>query len=292
MIGLRLTVFGVAKVQWTEKGGRSSSSYQGEQDFLKAVIYLFGKEGGETIEISSGIHFYKFSCRIPNNAPSSAEGMCGYISYCAEAKLDIPYMRDMTSRQPFSVVRQEDLRRYPELQIPCEIEEVKTFCCCICESDPLMLKLSTKHSGYTLGEIVCVRVEIFNRSNMRFNKSLITLNRVETFNSYAPLEKSKKNIIAVSATFSKGVEPNRNASFEENLQIPYNVSTSNDRISFVFQIAYEIKVFLKAYKKSSTIEASVPIYIGNVGFGLGSKASVDSTSLPTDDSRKILLSII
>lgn len=284
--GLRLRVQGLANVKWTEGGGRSSVTYQGEQVFLSATNYFFGKEGAEPIEVSSGVHLYKFSCRVPKDAPGSAEGKHGYIRYKVDINLDIPYLPDLSSVQPFIVVRHEDLNRYPELRIPNEIEEVKSFCCFICESDPILMKISTSQSGYVCGDTIKVKIELFNRSNVNFSHSMITLNRVETCYSYTPLEKTKKHATPITSAKSKGVDARRNASFEESIYVPHQVSVSNDRICDVFQISYEIVVSVKAAKKSSVIEAKVPIYVGTVGFRLNSNVSLTSSCLPMDDLRK------
>lgn len=287
--GLCLTINGAARVKWTEGGARSSVTYQGEQVFMNSVNFFFGKKGGEAIEVSSGVHLYKFACRIPKNAPASAEGKFGYIRYKVDVNLDIPYMPDMSSKQSFVIVRHEDLNQYPELRIPTEVEEVKTFCCFICESDPLLLKISSLRSGYCLGEKANVKVEVFNRSNVSFKKSLISLNRVETFLSYTPMQKTKKNITTMTAVMSKGAAARKNSSFDEVIHIPTNSAVSNDRISDVFQISYEIKVFMKAAKKSTSVEASVPIFIGTDAFRLNSNVSLDSSSLPIDDLREFSL---
>lgn len=281
-----MIVSGAAIAKWTEGGGRNSVTYQGEQVFFKSVNYFFGKEGGEPIEVSSGVHLYKFSCRIPRNAPGSVEGKFGYIRYKVEVNLDIPFSTDMNTKQPFVVFRHEDLNQYPELKLPSEGEEVKTFCCFLCESDPLMIKISTSQSGYSLGEKITVKVDIYNRSNVTFSKSLISLNRVETFKSYSPVQKSKKNITSIVEKISKGARAHKNSSFEEVLQVPQKASLTNDRICDVFQISYEIQVILKAAKKSSGIRASLPIFIGDVEFRLNSNVSIDSDFLPMEDLRK------
>lgn len=257
--GLRLAVTGVSHVKWTEGGGRSSVTYQGESNVFNAVNYFFGKENGEPIEVSAGVHHYKFACRIPKNAPGSVEGKFGYIRYKAAVNLEIPYMPDMNSEVPFTVVRYEDLNMYPELKIANEVEEVKTFCCFICETDPVMVKISTQQSGYVAGDKIAVSVELFNRSSVEFIKSMISLNRVETFYSFSPLEKSKKFSMPVTAIFGKGVAAKKNNKFQEVLQVPQNLAVSNDRFCDVFQITYEIKFFMKPNQKSSHVEATVPI---------------------------------
>lgn len=285
--GLRLRVQGVASVKWTEGGGRSSVNYQGEQIFLNSVNYFFGREGAEPIEVSAGVHLYKFACRIPKDAPGSAEGKYGYIRYKVDINLDIPYLPDLSSLQPFLVVRHEDLNRYPELRIPNEVEEVKTFCCFLCESDPVLMKVSSSQSGYVCGDAIKVKIELFNRSNVKFSHSMITLSRVENYYSYTPLEKSKKHIIPIATVKSRGVDAKKNRSFEETIHVPQHSTLSNDRICEVFQITYEVKVSVKASKKSSSVEATIPVFIGTVGFRLNSNVSLASSCLPMDDLRKL-----
>lgn len=275
--------------KWTEGGGRSSVTYQGEQVFIDSTNYFFGKEGAEPIEVSAGVHLYKFSCRIPKNAPGSAEGKCGFIRYKVDVNLDIPYMPDMNSEKYFVVIRHEDLNNYPELRMPNDVEEVKTFCCLFCESDPVMVKMSTTASGFTLGDKVLVKVEIFNRSNVKFTKSVLSLNRIESFSSFIPVEKTKKEVTPITAVTTKGVEPKKNVSFHEVIHIPQNASVSNDRISNVFQLTYEIKFYMKGSKNSSSIKICVPIFVGTIGFRLASnasKSSLDATSMPLNELRK------
>lgn len=307
---------GAAIAKWTEGGGRSSVTYQGEESFINSVNYFFGKEGAEPIEVSAGVHLYKFSCRIPKNAPATAEGLCGFIRYRVLVNLDIPYMPDLSSEKHFTVVRHEDLNNYPEFRMANDVEEVQTFCCLFCESDPVMVKLSTAASGFILGlysllplskglvfnhlitlhchktqgEKVPVKIEIFNRSSVKFAKSILSLNRVEVFTSYNPLQKTKKVVNAITTVVSKGVEPKKNASFQEYIHIPQNALVSNDRICDVFQITYEIHFSMKGAKKSSSIKLSAPIFIGSIGFrsnSTASRTSIDVASKPiSDDLRK------
>lgn len=264
--GLRLRVQGVASVKWTEVDEESSTTYQGEQVFLNSVNHFFEKEGSEAIKVSSGVHLYKFSCRIPNDAPGSAEGRYGYIRYKVDINLDIPQLPELSSVQPFVVVRHEDLNQYPELRLPNEIEEMKTFCCFICGSDPVLLKMSTSQSGFVCGDTIRVKIELFNRSNVRFSHSMISFNRVETFHSCTPIVKFKKSYTPITWLKSKGVDAKKNEVFEENIQVPESLTLSNDRLCEVFQITYEIVVAVKVATKSSNIVARLPVFVGTSGF--------------------------
>lgn len=201
--------------------------------------------------------------------------------------MDIPYMPDLNASEYFTVVRHEDLNNYPELRLQSEVEEVKTFCCFFCESDPLLLKISVPKTGFSVGEKIPVEVEVFNRSSYKFTKSIFTLYRVETFHSYTPLEKSRKNYVVTNTLTSEGVEPRKNAKFTENIMIPQNAAISNRRLCDVFQISYEMKLTMKTdvLKRNATVEACIPIYIGNIPLRINSTVSIDSSSLPMDDLR-------
>lgn len=277
----------MGSVKWTEGGGRSSVTHQGEQIFMNATNYFFGKEGGEPIEVSAGVHLYKFANKVPNKAPASAEGKHGFIRYKVEVNLDIPYMPDLNASEYFTVIRHEDLNNYPELRLQSEVEEVKTFCCFFCESDPLLLKISVPKTGFSIGEKIPVEVEVFNRSSYKFTKSIFTLYRVETFHSYTPLEKSRKNYVITSTLTAEGVEPRKNAKFTECIMVPQNTAISNERLCDVFQISYEIKLTMKTdvLKRNATVEACIPLYIGNIPLRINSTVSIDSSSLPMDDLR-------
>lgn len=279
-------ISGIGYVEWTDGSGLSAVLYHGEQVFIKSSNYFFGKEGAEPIEVSAGVHLYKFSNRIPANAASSVEGKFGYIRYKIEVNLDIPYAKDLRSEQTFVVVRHEDLNRYQELKIPSEVEDAQTFCCFLCESDPILIRLSTYKSGFILGERFEVKVDIINRSGVNFPNSLVSLNRVESAISYSPLIKTKRHVLPMTAIHSKGVGPRKTSNFVVALNIPNNAIVSNDRVSDVFQITYEIKFQMKAPKRRSSVEVNLPIYVAHVGFREDSAQSLDSASLPMDDLRK------
>lgn len=274
---------GIGSSKWTEGGGRNSVTYEGEETFINATNYFFGKEGAEPIEVSAGVHLYKFSCRIPKNAPGSFEAKYGFIRYKVEVNLDIPYLSDLISEKSFVVVRFEDLNNYPELRMGNEVEEAKTFCCLFCESDPVLVKASTKQSGFVVGDKIPIHVEIYNRSSTSFTKTVISLNRVETYSSNTPFEKTKKHVVPLTAITAQGVEAKKKAIFMESLHIPQNAAVSNDRVSEIVQLAYEVRLSLRPSKKSSSpLEVSIPIYIGTVGFRGASSASnfsVDVTSI-------------
>lgn len=80
-LGLKLTITGIARCGWKKGKGKSSIKFEGRQTIFESHQYFFGKLNGEPVEVSTGIHLYKFSCKIPMNVVSSHHGTHGAINY-------------------------------------------------------------------------------------------------------------------------------------------------------------------------------------------------------------------
>lgn len=77
---------------------------------------------GEVITLQPGIHTYNFSCRIPNNCPSSFEGAYGHIRYVIKVVLLRPWQRDLTFNKAFTVLKVLDLNYETPLVKVSELE--------------------------------------------------------------------------------------------------------------------------------------------------------------------------
>lgn len=263
-----MIVEGEAACKWTESSGtgnnRRSTVYHGEEKYLNSVTYLFGSKDGENMEVVAGIHTYNFTCLLPVPIPYSLEGKHGHVRYKVDVNLDIPWAFDLTAEKPFTVVRHEDLNVYPELRMPIEFEEITAFCCWCCKSDPLIIKICIPKTGFALGEKIPLKVELVNKSSMDVTHTTFTLKRVEKFNSRSPFEKTKVIKEEVVEKKSKGVKGGDTATFEEFVEIPQILSTSNDKLCKVFQVTYELKFKIEADGMSVSPDANIPITIGSV----------------------------
>lgn len=177
--GFCLTIEGAAKCKWSEQRGSGKSSYtvilRGKEQFLNSISYLFGSPDGESQKIEAGVHTYNFSCFLPHELPYSVEAAYGSIRYKVDANLDIPWGIDEKGVQEFTVCRYDDLNYYPDLKVPCQGEDMKTFCCMFCESDPLMFEVSIPYSGYTPGAAIDVAVKINNKTTTTVPRCQIEL---------------------------------------------------------------------------------------------------------------------
>jgi hypothetical protein len=134
-------IYGSARACWSETNESEKDTittrYVGREIYLDTKTYLFG-HGAETQELPAGIHRYNFSCQLPHMLPETIKVANGEIEYHVEAFLDVPWHSilsfDRKAIIPFTVVRNDDLNFYPELKLPQNREEVKTFCCLHCQS--------------------------------------------------------------------------------------------------------------------------------------------------------------
>lgn len=218
----------------------------------------------ESTEVATGIHTYNFMCQLPSPIPYSVEGKHGHIRYKVDVNLDIPWAFDLQAEKTFTVIRYEDLNFFPELQTPCEFEEIKTFCCLFCKSEPLILKVRLPKTGFSLGEKIPISVEMVNKSSTDVTHTTFTLKRVDKFNSQSPSVKSNIVKEEMVETRREGAKGGENISFEELLQIPQVLMISNDRYCKVFQVTYELKFTAETDGMSVSPEIHIPITIGTV----------------------------
>lgn len=282
-----LTIKGKAVCKWIETygGGKSRSrrTFEGSQEFLNSVTPLFGSKEDEAKEVPMGVHSYNFECFLPEPIPYSVEGKHGYIRYKVEASLIIPWGFDLKLVKPFTVLRNDDLRhiRYDDLRDPFTNEENVVFCCWVCKSDPLFIKVQLPKTGFGLGEKIPIFVEMVNRSSKNVTTTCFVLKKIEQFNSVMPFKKNKIIESTIASKRSTGVRAGKAINFSEFLEIPENVATSNNRLCAVFQIKYELKFTAFNDAVSNPTDIVIPITIGTSGFP-------DFPPSPLEDLRKTL----
>lgn len=187
-------MFGVAKCHWTKAktviaeidDKRSTRNklkeYEGDEVLIKHEAYLFGYKNAGPVEMPSGTHRYEFSCHLSPSLPCSFEGRFGCIQYHVEAVLDVPWSLENEFKLPFTLVRYDDLNKQPDLKIPVNVEEVETFCCFCCMSEPMTMTVTLPYSGYALGQRIPVTVNYVNKSNVEIIQTMITLKKFVRYN--------------------------------------------------------------------------------------------------------------
>lgn len=244
------------------------TTYHGEEKCFSSATYLFGSDESDDENIPVGIHTYSFSCVLPSGIPYSSEGpregQYAHVRYHVNANLKIHMGRDLNAKRVFKVMGIEDLNLYPELRIPCEVEENKRFCCWCCKSNPLIVRVSLPKAGFAVGEKIPINVEIDNKSSTEVTHTILALDQVYTLRCTSP--RVKTNVIreTIFEMVSKGAKPGGSVNFEEQIQLAEDLVISNHRYSHVVEMNYELKVVAETSGISVSPEIYVPITIGAV----------------------------
>jgi len=267
-------LFGEAKCNWTEQETRSyghgenrrNSSrtvyYEGKEVYMDTRTYLFGGPGHST-EMQAGTYRYEFASQLPPLLPSSYEARHGHIRYFIEAKLDIPWAFDKEFIVGFTVVRNDDMNMLPELKMPTQSEMVKTFGCCFCRSDPLMITASLPFTGYSPGQTMNLCIDYNNRSDSQIDRTRVCIKRILCYHSLYPEMKTKVEVETVAEIFVEGVNAKSMKKIEVPMNIPQILATTNNRYSNVLQLTYELKV--KAIRSGccqTDVRLAIPITLG------------------------------
>jgi hypothetical protein len=252
--GFYINVYGHARAHWTEQRSRTTGSgnnrrtthytvyFEGKDVYLNSTTYLFGRSGGEAQKISAGTHLYHFATQLPSLLPSTFFGKHGDISYYVEAILDVPWFFDEKFKLSFNVVRIEDLNLYPELRMGQKLEEIKTFCCMCFASEPLLISATIPRSGFALGEIIPIRIEYNNQSDVDVLKTIIKLKRTISFISYQPHSKTKSDDEAVVEVSARGANRCSKTEIDAALTVPAILQPSNGKYCNVIRIEYYLKL--------------------------------------------------
>lgn len=185
-----MKVFGFAQCQWTERETRSvgvgnnqrtthhTANYEGKHVYIDDKSYLFGNDQAPAVEVPSGVHRYDFALQLPPMLPASLEAPKGHIRYEIEAVLDIPWSYDKEFKLQFTLVRNEDLSLDPQLRLPVDYEEIRTFCCFFCKSQPIILTVCLPRTGYTAGEYIPISINYVNKSDVDASRTKINLKQM------------------------------------------------------------------------------------------------------------------
>lgn len=263
-----MTIEGEAEAKWTESSGSSKSqtTFSGDEKFIEKNLYLFGsKDSDNNVTIATGNHTYNFICQLPSTLPYSIDGKYGHVRYRVKANLDIPWAFDLQDEKVFVIARKDDINSLIEANIPVEFEEIKTFCCWCCKSDPLILKLRIPRIGFYVGEKIPISLEIANKSSKDVQNTMFELKRIDKFLSKEPIAKLKETKETIVEVVSRGVKKSENVKFDESIEIPISTQISNFKFCNVYQISYEIKFTANTEGLSVSPHIVVPITIGYPG---------------------------
>lgn len=248
---------------------RDHSTYydhSGREEYMSKHIYLLGSPDATPVEFCSGLHKYEFSFDLSPTLPSSFEGAFGYIRYLAKVAIDRPNTSILTTVEKFAIINAFDLNKdSPVLKLRADVETVYEPGCLCCSSKPFQLKASVPQTGLIAGQIIPVRTEINNASNLDVRDVRFYLRKIITYYSNKRKRKSSKTdiveLVSVSCAYMVRKGCNK---FEEFLAVPKTQSSTKDMNLGLIQISYDIKVEVVLHMWRKNPFVVLPITIGTV----------------------------
>ncbi|KAL9896929.1 arrestin domain-containing protein 2-like [Glossina fuscipes fuscipes] len=262
-----LKVLGCASTQWTEIDKSSEIiTYHDQRLYLDTNTYLLqAADKSEIITIEPGIHTYNFTCRIPNNCPSSFEGAYGHIRYVIKVVVLRPWKRNQTFNKAFTVLKVLDLNyETPLVKMPINLTSEKSHLCNCIKVQPLKIDLHLPRSSFVCGQQIPIEMSLNHQGNVPVGEIQLCLMMLVDYIAQYPNKKLRNERIVITK-------------LRDNFEAKPNLRTFNYLLPIVatppsclytacklIQISYvlEVEIKIKGLQKNQLLQA--PLTIGTV----------------------------
>lgn len=259
--GLRMIVKGKTKVARPV----GNNFYIGSEKHMNYPTQLIPSESGKPQEISAGLHAFKFSYKIPENAPATVVkgvGKFALIEYKVKVRLDVPSLRKINVEREFTVEREMDLNLDPALSKVCSFQEVLPLRNLCCTTKLVEIKVKIPKFGYVRMEKIPFTVEVAGvEGKFPVKKFQIKLQRISKCVSVKPTEKEMYDVKTEVSTFIPFVLEGDFLRISSSIEVPEACPISNQKYGKLYHISYVLNFnFISdGCKKSVTITARIDI---------------------------------
>jgi Arrestin (or S-antigen), N-terminal domain/Arrestin (or S-antigen), C-terminal domain len=249
---------GKADFKWKNE---NRESFKEKETYLENIVYIFGSNDGDSVEIQAGFHSFSFSSALPFNIPSSFECKEGKISYKVEAFFVLPWkMNYLKGKTYLKVVSFVDLNIDAVLKLPFYTEISKNVRNFFFGSKALHMKVCTPFSGFIPGHKVKLIFDVSNKTVLNVSKTVIHLVQITKLTSGEHSKIDRTVILEVSALGTNKKSTNQ---FENDITIPMNLVPVKH--SNIVNISYEIEIVAKlSSSPKKNPKFLIPIEIGTV----------------------------
>ncbi|CAD6995999.1 unnamed protein product [Ceratitis capitata] len=231
---------------------------------MESKTFLMGSESSQNFTIQTGTHTYNFACKLPEECPTSFEGLHGCIRYLVKVTLLIPWKFNQTYTRGFTVMKMLDLNyESPHIKIPTTSENYRSYCCGPCKTEPIKMQVQLPQIGYVPGQRIPVTVLVINNTGIPVADIRYALIMLVRYASPAPQQHSCLERITMTTAKGESVLRNCTRSLTQELLVPATPPTCI-RSCNIIRITYQVEVeaYMKGWYANQTI--TIPVLIGNV----------------------------
>ena len=258
----KVRLFGRAHVSWSrgQEGGTQSVT----REYLNLKVVVWSQHQAPNGILHPGPYSFPFQFTIPDDTllPRTFEGTGGSIRYTIEGRIATGAWKfDHVVRAELPLVEVVDIN-LSRFQRPARREVTKTVCCWCCTSGPITLSAETPRTGFCIGEVIPLSVNLENGSNRQIQLSATLQQRV-VYSAHRQIV--ARNKYQVLRLLSDRLQPRTPTlwSLGDNLIIPRGWKPSITTCSII-KVAYSLKVSAQIHGAISNSSVEIPILIGNV----------------------------
>uniref|UniRef100_A0A1I7T7V8 Arrestin_C domain-containing protein n=1 Tax=Caenorhabditis tropicalis TaxID=1561998 RepID=A0A1I7T7V8_9PELO len=160
---IKISWDGVAKCDW------NGIECDSEKEYLSSYIMAWISPDGKN-ELPAGIHKYRFSFRLPADAPPSFTGMYGNIDYKITVEVDRPWQWNVETVKHFNVVQKTCLAvSAPDFLLPAKFFNYKNSGL-IFRDGVFSIKINFLKRAFLPGEVIKALVSMENNSSKPINQ--------------------------------------------------------------------------------------------------------------------------
>ncbi|XP_058818667.1 arrestin domain-containing protein 3-like [Topomyia yanbarensis] len=265
--------FWIDKVPHGPKNKKTKAHFKGHEDFILQKSYFVGSDTGNPIDLSTGAQYHYFHFDIPAKAPTSMEGKHGHVRYAVKVTLERPWKYDQNFQLPFTVLAKVELDDTNlALKNPFKVQDQLRFYCWCCRSNPLMVTATVSRTGFIPGDTIPLVIAVNNLSKEEVSEIVVKFQKVVKFLSQVQLIEQTQILVENQLVKYETVEVQKtlpvakltSETFEQKFLVG-PITPTEDRISKVIKIGYELNILVKPKLSTQRIEMVIPIFIGSAG---------------------------
>ncbi|XP_053969020.1 arrestin domain-containing protein 3 isoform X1 [Anastrepha ludens] len=269
---IKVQITGKGKCKWMEilrKNSNNESArslfYSGKEIYAhdEHTLPVFEPRG---IELSPGEHTFEFSIPLSLYLPSSFKGSYGSIKYKLRVLIQRPWTFDERYIIPLSILKHMPLSPCYRLN-PTALEKQITKTISLFGTRPITMVALLPEDSAVRGEPLRICATVTNNSTTNVEKLRFTVLQYIFYYSHVPLRVQKMECLTIANKETGAVHKKSERSFAHELMIPHTAQPSDELLSGVINISYELRVeaVLRGFFKNLTLNLPFKIYSRGTG---------------------------
>lgn len=291
-----MQITGKGKCKWIEILRKNSNSnnestrslfYSSKEIYAHNEIPLsvFEPRG---IELNAGEHSFEFTMPLEWNLPSSFKGSHGSIKYKLRILIQRPWAFDERHTIPITIVKNMPLPPMYRLN-PTPLEKQITKTISLFGSRPISMFAILPEDFAVRGEPLRICVTVSNNSTTNVEKLRFCILQYICYYSHLPLRVQKMEVIPIGNKETGAVHKKSDRSFAHELLIPSSTQPTDDEMSGVINISYELRVeaVLRGFFKNLVLNLPFKVYSNETEAAVRLPPNLPRSSLPPESPAAI-----